>query len=343
MCAIHEWAEHNVGYEGVQQFGDVDDTLETSPDVVENSFYSSYTHCGFLEPQSTLADFNTGTGLLTVYTCNQLPHYLQQTIARTIDHPMEKIRVVIPTVGGAFGGKTEATPSCLVACLLSRKIGRPVKITYTREEVFHQNKGRHPAHMTMKMGFDDRGPHHGGGLRLPARWRRPQQLGLRRDVVHRRADAPALQAARRALPREAGLHEQADARRAALPRAACRCASRSRACSTWGPRSSGSTRYEIRHAQRGREPATRGRRSSRSGTPSSSSASSRWRDDRGSSRSTGSCPTAAASAWPAATTARAARSCCTRASGRTRPPRSAWTPKPGSRSSLARPPSARAR
>ncbi len=151
---IHEWAEHNVGYEGLQQFGDVDTTLEQSPIVVENSFYSSYTHCGFLEPQSTVADFNPGSGQLTVYTCNQLPHYLQQTIARTIDHPMEKIRVVIPTVGGAFGGKTEATPSCLVACLLSRKLGRPVKVTYSREEVFFQNKGRHPAHMTMKMGFD---------------------------------------------------------------------------------------------------------------------------------------------------------------------------------------------
>lgn len=154
---IHDWAEHNVGYEGLQQFGDVDDTLEQSPIVVENSFYSSYTHCGFLEPQSTVADYNSGTGQLTVYTCNQLPHYLQQTIARTIDHPMEKIRIVIPTVGGAFGGKTEATPACLTACLLSRKIGRPVKITYTRAEAFFQNKGRHPAHMKMRMGFDREG------------------------------------------------------------------------------------------------------------------------------------------------------------------------------------------
>ncbi len=74
-------------YEGKQQFGDVDDTLEKSHVVVENGFYSSYTHCGFLEPQSTVADYNPGTGQLTVYTCNQLPHYLQQTIARTIDLP----------------------------------------------------------------------------------------------------------------------------------------------------------------------------------------------------------------------------------------------------------------
>lgn len=154
---IHDWAESNINYEGKQQFGHPEDELRKSHVVVENSFFSSYVHCGFLEPQSTIADYNPGTRRLTVYTCNQLPHYLQQTIARTIGMPMEKIRVIVPTVGGAFGGKTEATPACMVACLLSRKLGRPVKITYTRQEVFLQNKGRHPCLMKMKMGFDAQG------------------------------------------------------------------------------------------------------------------------------------------------------------------------------------------
>lgn len=154
---IHDWAESNLNYEGNQHFGDVDNALEKSPTVVENDFYSSYTNCAFLEPQSALADYNAGNGRLTLYTCNQLPHYLHQTVARTMEMPMEKIRINIPTVGGAFGGKTEATPSMLVACLLSRKIGKPVKITYTRKEVFYQNKSRHPCHMNMKMGFDSDG------------------------------------------------------------------------------------------------------------------------------------------------------------------------------------------
>ncbi|MBM3790176.1 MAG: carbon monoxide dehydrogenase [Acidobacteria bacterium] len=154
---IHEWAAHNLNYEGKQHFGDVDRSLEESHAVVANSFFSSYTHCGFLEPQSTVADYNAGTGRLTVHTCNQLPHYLQQTISRTLDIPMERIRVIVPTVGGAFGGKTEATPACMVACLLSRKLGRPVKITYSRQESFFQNKGRHPCLMKMKMGFDPEG------------------------------------------------------------------------------------------------------------------------------------------------------------------------------------------
>lgn len=154
---IHDWAEQNLNYEGNQHFGDVDNALDKSHVVVENDFYSSYTNCGFLEPQSAVAEFDPGNGRLTLYTCNQLSHYLQHTVSRTMDMPMEKIRVVIPTVGGAFGGKTEATPAALLAGIMSRKLSRPVKFTYTRKEVFFQNKGRHPAHMNMKMGFDNAG------------------------------------------------------------------------------------------------------------------------------------------------------------------------------------------
>jgi len=154
---IHDWAENNLNYEGLQHFGDVDDTLTSSHLVVENDFYSNYTHPGFLEPQSAVGDFNPGNGRLTVHTCNQLSHYLHHTVARTLEMPMEKIRIIVPTVGGGFGGKTEATPIALLAAILSRQLGKPVKFTYTRKEVFFQNKGRHPAHMHMKLGFDKQG------------------------------------------------------------------------------------------------------------------------------------------------------------------------------------------
>jgi 4-hydroxybenzoyl-CoA reductase alpha subunit len=154
---IHDWAENNLNYEGNQHFGDVDGALDASHVVVENDFYSSYTSCGFIEPQSAVGDFNPGNGRLTLHTCNQLSHYLHHTVSRTLDMPMEKIRIIVPTVGGGFGGKTEATPAALLAAIMSRKLARPVKFTYTRKEAFYQNKGRHPAHMNMKMGFDDQG------------------------------------------------------------------------------------------------------------------------------------------------------------------------------------------
>ena len=154
---IHDFAPFNLHVEGEQVFGDPDQALASSHLVVDHHCFSSYVTGAFLEPQSAVSDYDPGTGILTLYTCNQLPHYLHQTLSRTLEMPMEKIRVIIPTVGGGFGGKTEATPASLVSALLSRKLGRPVKITYDRPEAFYQNKGRHPAEMKIKMGFDEEG------------------------------------------------------------------------------------------------------------------------------------------------------------------------------------------
>ncbi|MDR0518647.1 MAG: molybdopterin-dependent oxidoreductase, partial [Clostridiales Family XIII bacterium] len=70
---------------------------------------------------------------------------------------MNKIRITVPLVGGGFGGKSVASQADICASVLSRKIGRPVKITYERSEVFAVNGGRHPCHMHFKMGFDKDG------------------------------------------------------------------------------------------------------------------------------------------------------------------------------------------
>ena len=154
---IHDFAKNNTNHTANQHFGDVDDALAKSDVVVEESFYTSMVNGAFLEPQSVVADYDPGKAKITVYNCNQLPHMLQHTISKTIGMPVDDIRVIIPNVGGGFGGKSEATPSVLTACILSRKIGRPVKLTYGRDEVFYQNKGRHACHLELKLGFNKDG------------------------------------------------------------------------------------------------------------------------------------------------------------------------------------------
>jgi 4-hydroxybenzoyl-CoA reductase subunit alpha len=154
---IHDFAHENINVSGYQHFGNVDEAVRQSPVVVEGTYRSSYVQNAFLEPQSALADFNSETGKLTLYTCIQLPHYAQGTVSRSLGIPQEKVRIVVPYVGGGFGGKTEVTPASLVAAVLSRKLGRPVKITYDRAEVFYQNKGRHPAIMKVNVGFEKDG------------------------------------------------------------------------------------------------------------------------------------------------------------------------------------------
>ncbi|MBE0617054.1 MAG: molybdopterin-dependent oxidoreductase, partial [Proteobacteria bacterium] len=62
-----------------------------------------------------------------------------------------------PTVGGGFGGKGETSNNELIAALLARKSGRPVKVAYSRREVFLQHRGRHPIEIRMKIGVDKDG------------------------------------------------------------------------------------------------------------------------------------------------------------------------------------------
>jgi 4-hydroxybenzoyl-CoA reductase alpha subunit len=118
--------------------------------VREDAFFKAAATHAPLEPHSALAQFCDGK--VTLWTATQVPHYVHRTLAKVIGMPAEQIRVIKPALGGGFGGKGEPFPLEFAAVLLARKSGRPVKITYTREEVFLTHRGRHPMHMKLKTG-----------------------------------------------------------------------------------------------------------------------------------------------------------------------------------------------
>jgi 4-hydroxybenzoyl-CoA reductase subunit alpha len=73
-------------------------------------------------------------------------------VARVLDKPLGKIRIIRPPVGGGFGGKLDVTPLDLVSAVASQRLGRPVKMIYTRKEMFLHGRGRHKQHMKFKIG-----------------------------------------------------------------------------------------------------------------------------------------------------------------------------------------------
>ncbi|MFZ5646418.1 MAG: xanthine dehydrogenase family protein molybdopterin-binding subunit [Bacillota bacterium] len=154
---IHEDAPDNILHSGDQLFGDPDKAFAQCAYILEKEFHTSYVNHAFLEPHTALASYDTQSGQLTVYSSTQIAHYLHRQLSIVLDMPMSKIRVILPAIGGGFGGKGEANPAEFCAALLSRKIGRPVKVTFERSEVFATNKGRHPCHMKMKIGLDKDG------------------------------------------------------------------------------------------------------------------------------------------------------------------------------------------
>lgn len=151
---IHDWQPKakergNVSKHVDLTFGDVDAALGGSDVRVEGEYFFEGTTHAPIEPHCALALYDE-KGILTVWSSTQVPHYLHRDLSRVLDIPESKIRVIQPQVGGAFGGKSEPFDLEFVVAKLAMKTGRPVKLLYTREEVFYSHRGRHP----MKMRFE---------------------------------------------------------------------------------------------------------------------------------------------------------------------------------------------
>lgn len=134
------------------EFGDVDGELERSDLVIEDEYYFHGTTHAAIEPHCAVANVETN-GILTVWSSTQVPHYLHRELAKVLELPAHRIRVIQPPVGGAFGGKSEPFDLEFCVAKLSMITGRPVKLLYTREEVFYSHRGRHPMRMRYKTGF----------------------------------------------------------------------------------------------------------------------------------------------------------------------------------------------
>jgi 4-hydroxybenzoyl-CoA reductase subunit alpha len=134
-------------------FGDVDGELDASHVRVEGDYYFEGSTHAPIEPHCAIGYFDP-TGKLTVWSSTQVPHYLHRELARVLDLDVARVRVIQPAVGGAFGGKSEPFDLEFCVAKLSQKSGRPVKILYTREEVFYAHRGRHPMRMKCRLGAD---------------------------------------------------------------------------------------------------------------------------------------------------------------------------------------------
>ena len=135
------------------EFGAVDELMDSSDVVVEGEyFFEGSTHTP-IEPHCAIGHYQ-GNGKLTVWSATQVPHYLHRELARVLNVDVAEVRVIQPTVGGAFGGKSEPFDLEFCVAKLAMVTGRPVKILYTREEVFYAHRGRHPFHMRYRIGAD---------------------------------------------------------------------------------------------------------------------------------------------------------------------------------------------
>ena len=157
---IHDRGKYHIGESNVQKrvfqrFGRISDLEKSMASYDDDWTFKGVNH-GFTEPHAVVAHWDP-RGRLTLYTPQQVPHYVHRALADVLEIPMHQINVHRTYVGGGFGGKSDPFPHEMCAAILARKSGRPVRITFDREEVFWTNRGRHPSRISMSIHADDKG------------------------------------------------------------------------------------------------------------------------------------------------------------------------------------------
>ena len=154
---IHEETKRgNIMKEVHLEFGNMEEGFEEADLVREDTFFFEGTTHAPMEEHACVADCGAD-GKITLWTSTQTPHYVHREVAKVLQMPLSHLRVIVPPVGGGFGGKCEPFAHDFAACYLARKHGRPVKFTLSREEVFYCHRGRHPVKMILKTGVKQDG------------------------------------------------------------------------------------------------------------------------------------------------------------------------------------------
>ncbi len=141
---------HNIHKMVALEFGDVDAGFALADHIREDVFFfSGNTHLP-MEQHSATATF--ADAKVTLWSSTQVVHYVHRALAKVLELPMNRIRVIGAAHGGGFGGKTDPFAHEIIVCKLAMMTGRPVKCTLTREEVFYAHRGRHPVLMWVRTG-----------------------------------------------------------------------------------------------------------------------------------------------------------------------------------------------
>jgi carbon-monoxide dehydrogenase large subunit len=134
--ALHEAAPDNALLRWRRTHGDVDGAMAAAAHVVRARFSLPRMVGAPMEPRGGAASYDPGTDLLTVWCSTQDPHRPLAQLSRMLRRPEDRLRIIVPEVGGAFGVKGSPAPEVAVVALLAIDLRRPVKWMETRRENF---------------------------------------------------------------------------------------------------------------------------------------------------------------------------------------------------------------
>lgn len=136
--------------------GDIKKGFTQAEVIIENEYKTSFLDQVPLQVEAGIGVFDPETEITKLWAATQWLHDTQADIAQSLGLPKEKIRIIQPVIGGAFGKKEDISVHIHLA-LAAMETKRPVKLSYTREESMIAQSKRHPFIIRMKTGVSKKG------------------------------------------------------------------------------------------------------------------------------------------------------------------------------------------
>jgi carbon-monoxide dehydrogenase large subunit len=138
-------------------YGDCAQAFAAAPHVFRETLFQHRGAAHSMEGRGVLAHVDPGTGTLMVWSSTQLAHEVRDNIAEMLDIGLDKVRVIVPDVGGGFGAKFLVYPEEIAVAAAARLLGRPVKWIEDRREHFVSAIQERDQYWELEVAVDDDG------------------------------------------------------------------------------------------------------------------------------------------------------------------------------------------
>ncbi|PKK40509.1 Xanthine dehydrogenase, molybdenum binding subunit [Clostridiaceae bacterium JG1575] len=151
---LHEGFPRNILASFGNDYGDTLGTLKTAHYCVEDTYSTNIVQHAQMENQTATAHV-ASDGRIVITSSTQIPHIVRRVVGQALDRPWGDVQVIKPYLGGGFGNKQDVIAEPIVAAMTLAVGGRPVRLTYDREEVFVDTRTRHGIEIAFHTCLDE--------------------------------------------------------------------------------------------------------------------------------------------------------------------------------------------
>jgi xanthine dehydrogenase YagR molybdenum-binding subunit len=132
--------------------GDIDAALRDAATTLDVTYATPHQVHAAIEPHGSVAVWDGDD--LTLFSSLQILSNAKAIMAGSLGIDAERVRIVSPFIGGGFGGKGGVGPDAVLAAIAAKKLGRPVKVAMTRQQLFHNVYRRTDTHQRLRLAAD---------------------------------------------------------------------------------------------------------------------------------------------------------------------------------------------